>query len=256
MKNRLLTAIPFCVMAIAGVIAAAFVTGAGAGNPPGDTTPGASHEPVTLCHATSSEKNPYVVITVNFNSIADAQSVGGHGDHADDIIPPYAYIDPQGTVNYPGQGDQSILANGCEVDQTTTTTPTTTTTVATTTTGETTTAPATTTVETTTTTPATTIVPTTSTVETTTDQTTTTATPGTPTTAGPSNPTPSGSAPSAAKPKPQGVLAAQAANVAGRVSSERAKPGQLPFTGFPGWIVALVGSAMLIAGVAVRRLTA
>ena len=98
MKNRLLTAMPFCLMALAAVIAAAFVTGAGAGNTPGDTTPGASHEKVTLCHATSSKKNPYVVITVNFNSIADAQSVGGHGDHADDIIPPYTYTDPQGTV--------------------------------------------------------------------------------------------------------------------------------------------------------------
>ena len=36
---------------------------------------------ITICHATSSESNPYVTITV------DASGLNGHGDHSGDIIP-------------------------------------------------------------------------------------------------------------------------------------------------------------------------
>lgn len=91
--------------------------------------PGASHEKVTICHSVEGKGETgfgYNIITVNFNSIADAQSVGGHGDHEGDIIPPYTYTDPQGTVNYPGKGDQSRLP-GCGPPDDTTTTDTTTT---------------------------------------------------------------------------------------------------------------------------------
>jgi septal ring-binding cell division protein DamX len=150
--------------------------------------PGASHEKVTICHRTESEQNPYVEITVNFNSIEDARDVKGHIRHPDDIIPPYTYTDPQGTVVFPGQGDQSILANGCKLQDETTTTTTTTTTPTTTETTTTTTGTTTTTqpTETTTTQPTTTTTTTvgtttvsqpTTTVDTTTTVGTTTATP-------------------------------------------------------------------------------
>jgi hypothetical protein len=96
--------------------------------------PGAAHEKVTLCHRTSSATNPYVTITVNFNSIQDAQHVGGHVTHLGDIIPPFTYTDSHGKFTFAGQGDQSILKNGCKVKVPVTTTTTTTTPVVTTTT--------------------------------------------------------------------------------------------------------------------------
>ena len=43
----------------------------------------APHEKVTLCHATGSPTNPFVVITVSVN----AATGNGHGLHEDDIIP-------------------------------------------------------------------------------------------------------------------------------------------------------------------------
>ncbi|HSK23840.1 MAG TPA: hypothetical protein VK906_11715, partial [Egicoccus sp.] len=49
---------------------------------------GAWNVKAPVCHATSSETNPYVMITVSHRSIVkDA----GHGGHTDDIIPPFAY---------------------------------------------------------------------------------------------------------------------------------------------------------------------
>ena len=41
------------------------------------------HTPVTICHATSSETNPYVTITVDDDSV----KLQGHLAHEDDIIP-------------------------------------------------------------------------------------------------------------------------------------------------------------------------
>jgi hypothetical protein len=62
---------------------------------------------------------------------------------------------------------------------------------------------------------------------------------------------------STSKPELQKELAKQAAKVGtGRVSTEHNAPGQLPFTGFSVWILALFGAAMLAAGLGVRRLTA
>jgi hypothetical protein len=103
---------------------------------------------------------------------------------------------------------------------------------------------------------------TTSSATTTTNQTTTAAatTPADPliTTGEPSNEGPSSeSAPAVTKPRLEGALAKQAAKVGtGRVSPERNASGQLPFTGSSVWILALLGSAMLAAGVGIRRLTA
>ena len=66
------------------------------------------------------------------------------------------------------------------------------------------------------------------------------------------------SAPAVTKPQlDKGALAKQAAKVGtGHVSPERNASGQLPFTGSSVWILALLGSAMLAAGVGIRRLTA
>jgi hypothetical protein len=40
---------------------------------------------------------------------------------------------------------------------------------------------------------------------------------------------------------------------ASRVSPAANKSGELPFTGFPAWALALLGSAMLAAGLGLRR---
>ena len=49
--------------------------------PPTDARSKPKPDKVTICHATGSEKNPYVELTV------DAEGLNGHGDHEDDIIP-------------------------------------------------------------------------------------------------------------------------------------------------------------------------
>ncbi|MDL2363216.1 MAG: hypothetical protein QFB86_02445 [Patescibacteria group bacterium] len=65
---------------------------------------------VTLCHATSSQTNPYVEITV---SAAGAYN-GHYSKHADDITPTFTY-DGQ---TYAARGDQTVLAAGCTVEET------------------------------------------------------------------------------------------------------------------------------------------
>jgi hypothetical protein len=92
---------------------------------------------------------------------------------------------------------------------------------------------------------------------TTSSQTATTPVSGTVTTVESPNDGPSAAAPAVTKPQLAAALAKQAAKVGtGRVSPERNAAGQLPFTGSSAWILALLGSAMLAAGLGVRRLTA
>jgi hypothetical protein len=86
------------------------------------TTSGSHREddiPVTLCHAHSSDKNPYRLITVD----DDAVFRQGHDQHEHqgrtDIIPPFDYTDQDGIwQRYPGKGwddtGQAIWRNGCE----------------------------------------------------------------------------------------------------------------------------------------------
>jgi len=66
---------------------------------------------VTLCHATGSESNPFVVITVN-----PAGAYNGHlgGDHqnGEDIIPPFTYQGQEYSQNWDAEG-QAIQRNGC-----------------------------------------------------------------------------------------------------------------------------------------------
>jgi len=82
---------------------------------------GHGHTPVTLCHATASQTNPYVVITTDDDGVLGAGHSGGNGhdSHGGDIIPPFDYVDNKGDAkSYPGLNwdgaGQSILANGCE----------------------------------------------------------------------------------------------------------------------------------------------
>ncbi|MFL5967182.1 MAG: hypothetical protein ACJ747_11575, partial [Gaiellaceae bacterium] len=71
---------------------------------------------VTLCHATSSETNPYVQESVDDDSIVKEN---GHGSHPGDIIPPFFYVDGGETNHYPGMNwdaqGQAIWTNGCDV---------------------------------------------------------------------------------------------------------------------------------------------
>jgi hypothetical protein len=121
--------------------------------------------------------------------------------------------------------------------------------------------------ETTTTTPSTSTTTTTSssTTTTTTSQTSTTSTGGgntPPPTTTPAAPpaAPAGTAAPAAsepatKPELQKELAQQVKGKrAARVSPAARNPGELPFTGFPAWALALVGSTMLATGLGLRKL--
>jgi hypothetical protein len=75
---------------------------------------------VTICHATGSSSNPYVIITV-----APAAASGGHAHHGDDIIPAFTHKQGQQTIHFAGhnlgpvgpasQTGYAILQNGCRV---------------------------------------------------------------------------------------------------------------------------------------------
>ncbi len=71
---------------------------------------------MTICHATSSEQNPYVQISVDDDSIVNEN---GHDSHPDDIIPPFDYVEGGEAKHYPGKNwDASgigIWENGCDV---------------------------------------------------------------------------------------------------------------------------------------------
>ena len=71
---------------------------------------------ITICHATSSATNPYNLITVAQRLIVEKNKDGecvpnGHGLHEDDIIPAFTGDE----CSFAGQGDQTILNNGCVV---------------------------------------------------------------------------------------------------------------------------------------------
>jgi hypothetical protein len=71
---------------------------------------------VTICHATGSATNPFVVISPNANGV-----INGHYGHQDgrDIIPSFSYKSHGETKTFAGQnlgnGGQAILDNGCVV---------------------------------------------------------------------------------------------------------------------------------------------
>jgi len=102
-------------LAAAGLAACAGIAAAALTQEPGipivrDKTP------VTICHATASEQNPYVQEQVDDDSIVKEH---GHDSHPDDIIPPFDYVDGGETQHYPGKNwddaHQAIWGDGCNV---------------------------------------------------------------------------------------------------------------------------------------------
>lgn len=203
---------------------------------------------VTLCHATGSSTNPYVMITVDYHALKN-----GHTAEKGDIIPPTTIHGVTYSGNWDANG-QAIFNNGCKplAAQAPVTTTTTQSTVTTTTTEQTTTTTAQTPVTTTTTVPATTTVTVTTpvTVTDTVGSTTTTTTPQL-TPAGETT-TPSGGGVLGAQTsltspkKSNGGVLGTVGNVAGST---------LPFTGFPVWLAVLIAVALILAGIALRRRT-
>ncbi|HEY3342470.1 MAG TPA: hypothetical protein VGK81_10645, partial [Anaerolineae bacterium] len=73
------------------------------GDPPHPIIIDGKNRKLTICHATASFSNPYDVVSVSISSIADAESVSGHGTHDGplfyttitsawgDLIPPFRY---------------------------------------------------------------------------------------------------------------------------------------------------------------------
>jgi hypothetical protein len=180
---------------------------------------------VTICHATGSTSNPYVVITV------DVHALKAHTQHQDgrDVIPA------------PSGGCPAASSGGG-----TTTTGTTGTTTGTTTTGTTTTG---------TTTTGTTTTGTTTTGTTTTGTTTTTGSTTTGGVAGVSTPPPGGHSAGSPQPSVQGGPQGGPAGVLGVTTrlGTAARSGTLPFTGVPLWLAALAAAGLLAAGVGLRR---
>lgn len=126
----------FALMAIAGLLVSAPVFACTKDNKGNDKGNGSGDDAkVTICHATNSQTNPYVVITVSTSSIDEKnnQYLNGHGDHTGgvwhqgivahswgDIIP--AFTSPKG-AHYAGmnmnEAGKTILNNGCKVKTTT-----------------------------------------------------------------------------------------------------------------------------------------
>jgi uncharacterized repeat protein (TIGR01451 family) len=73
-------------------------------------------EKVTICHATSSEHNPYVQEQVDHEAVVKPE---GHAHHPEDIIPPFDYDDHGETKHFGGlnwdAAGIAIWAKGCEV---------------------------------------------------------------------------------------------------------------------------------------------
>jgi uncharacterized repeat protein (TIGR01451 family) len=96
----------------AGLAAAALTQG------PDDPPLVQERDNVTICHATASEQNPYVMLQVDDDSIVTE----GHGEHPGDIIPPFDYVEDGAERRYPGknwdEAGQAIFADGCEVPPT------------------------------------------------------------------------------------------------------------------------------------------
>lgn len=81
---------------------------------PASATKGTPEHKVTLCHATHSETNPFVAITVDVAS-AKFRAHDAHQDN-EDIIPAFTVADGY-PFDYPGKnldnGGQEFLDNGC-----------------------------------------------------------------------------------------------------------------------------------------------
>lgn len=81
-------------------------------NNSGNSNPG---NDVTLCHATGSQTNPYVKITVNSNGALG--HAGSKHQDGRDIIPPFTYNNQGQNASFPGQNwdaaGQATFNNNC-----------------------------------------------------------------------------------------------------------------------------------------------
>ena len=77
----------------------------------GGSVAGADEHKVTICHATGSDSNPYVL-----QSPAASGVVHGHMGHqgGQDIVPPFEYKGQTYSQNWDATG-QAIFGNGCQV---------------------------------------------------------------------------------------------------------------------------------------------
>jgi len=123
MRRKALAPLAAAILALSGVYAATVLAG---GSKPATGTITATnnaHNKVTICHATGSKTNPYVVITPDASGVIDGHYA--HQDHRD-IIPPFDYVGKDKVVHhFPGQNwtpeGQAIFNNGCKVPKPTTT---------------------------------------------------------------------------------------------------------------------------------------
>jgi hypothetical protein len=72
---------------------------------------GGNEQMVTICHATGSQTNPYVVLEANAAGIYNGHYGPSHHD-ARDIIPPFEYQDETYEQNWDAEG-QATFENGC-----------------------------------------------------------------------------------------------------------------------------------------------
>jgi hypothetical protein len=117
MVKKALAPLAAAVLALSGVYAATVLAGGGKSAIATITTANNAHNKVTICHATGSKTNPYVVITPDASGVID-----GHYPHQDhrDIIPAFDYVGKDKVVhhfagqNWTAEG-QAIFNNGCKV---------------------------------------------------------------------------------------------------------------------------------------------
>jgi hypothetical protein len=108
------------------IAAGLMVAGAlGASASVASATQGDPGHTVTICHATASATNPYVVITVDVASIGDDSGHGRSGVNEGDIIPPFDIAGHVYAGNNWDAAHQAIFASDCGVPTSTTSTPTT-----------------------------------------------------------------------------------------------------------------------------------
>ena len=77
----------------------------------------AESDKVKICHATSSEKNPYTKNEVDASSINNEKNkyLNGHGDHERDIIPPFTYESSSFEGRNWDDAGKKIWENGCNI---------------------------------------------------------------------------------------------------------------------------------------------
>jgi hypothetical protein len=105
-KNVLLGLIFWLVIVVIAVTAILMTTDAKA-----------ESDKVSICHATSSEKNPYTQNEVDASSINNEKNkyLNGHGDHERDIIPPFTYESSSFEGRNWDDAGKKIWENGCNI---------------------------------------------------------------------------------------------------------------------------------------------